>query len=175
MGEKIARAGGWECSWNCNVGERERRAGTHLGERARGGHLQRHKLEPFPRSKSKKNRGDHTRRACVGATLPQVGGWYLSGSRPPPRSPQKFCRSRGNELSSQIKHEMGAASPLGRTPWFSYLSTTVSTLYIDTHTGTHTHTQEGGRQKSLTQNKGIIIPYREKWSLHFPARFRSLI
>lgn len=35
MGEKIARAGGWECSWNCNVGERERGAETHLGEQER--------------------------------------------------------------------------------------------------------------------------------------------
>lgn len=142
----------------------------------RGGHLQRRKLEPFATVQvQEKHRGDHTRRACVGVPRCHklVGGICLLFA--PPSSPQKFCRSRGNELSSQIKHEMGAASPLGRTLWFSYLSTTVSTLYIDTHTGTHTHTQEGGRQKSLTQNKGIIIPYREKWSLHFPARFRSLI
>lgn len=47
-------------------------------------------------------------------------------------------------------------------------SATSAQLSVCTHTGRE-------RQKSLTQNKGIIIPYREKWSLHFPARFRSLI
>ena len=101
--------------------------------------------------------------------VPQVGGWYLLFA--PPSSPQKFCRTHVNELSSQIKHEMGAGCPLGHNLRFSYLSNTV---YVYAHAYTSTHAGRG-RQKSLTKNKGIIIPYREKWSLHFPARFRSLI
>lgn len=161
MGEKIVRVGGWECSWSA-VWESMHETGQHYGVRE----------EAICRSTSWSyllwsktiHRGAHTCSPCVGCHK-MVGGiccW-------PPPSPQKFCRSHGNELSSQIKHELGAGSPLGHTLWFGYLSTTVC-LY--THTSTHTGR---GRQKSLPQNKGIIIPYIEKWSLHFPARFRSLI
>lgn len=53
-------------------------------------------------------------------TVERVGG--LCCSRP--SSPHNFCRSLGNELSSQIKHEMGTLSPLGHSLWLSYLSTT---------------------------------------------------
>lgn len=52
-----------------------------------------------------------------------------------PSSPQKFWRSHGNELSSQIKHEMGAG-PL----WdILFGSATSALLSVRTHTNTHTH------------------------------------
>ena len=64
-----------------------------------------------------------------------------------------------------------------RPLWDSLVQLLSSAVYsVYTHTHTHTHTRTGKeRQKSQSQNKGIIIPYREKWSSHFPARFRSLI
>lgn len=47
-----------------------------------------------------------------GATQPRAGVWYLPLARF--RNLPKFCRNHDNELSSQIKQEMGAGSPLGQ-------------------------------------------------------------
>lgn len=131
-------------------------------------HLQRHKLRLFVQVKEA-HRGLRRCRMALEMLVPFCHG--LVGAavvNPPLQAPTSSVGVTVMGLVARSNMRW-MQCPLGNSGLASYHFS----LFC-MHTHKHTNMSRG-RQKKQTQNKGIIIPYREKWSSHFPPRFRSLI
>lgn len=128
----------------------------------RGDGLQRYKLKEF-RGPSQKKRWCS---ACVGCAT-ATSWWVVSVI-----SPLQALKSSEGVMVMSLVARSNMRWVQG--PLWDILFGSAASALLSVCIHAHTHTGRG-RQKSPTQNKGIIIPHREKWSLHFPARFRSLI
>lgn len=168
--------GSWNAMW-------EKKKGIEMcphGYHQRQEHPQTHRLRLLATVQAEEeHRGEllaHVAHRVSGATR----WWVVSVVRPPHPPLFQVLRSsaRVTLMSLVARSNMRwVQHPL----WDSLvqlLSTTVFffVFFFGLYTYAHKHTYAGNhRQKSSTQNKGIIIPCRDKWSSHFPARFRSLI